>query len=59
VERRRRFCAEDVETPFLEKLLSGDGIEVAGDLARVLTAKSWWRVKKSSEKDLVAEKEYP
>jgi hypothetical protein len=33
----------DVETPsFVEKLLSRDGIEVTGDLARVLVAKLWW-----------------
>jgi hypothetical protein len=34
VERRRRFCAGDVETSFLR----GDGIEVIGDLAIALVA---------------------
>jgi hypothetical protein len=38
VERRRRLCAEDVETPFL-KLLNEDGIEVTRDLTRALVAK--------------------
>jgi hypothetical protein len=35
VERRRRLCAGNVEIPsFVEKLLSGDDIEVIGDLMR-------------------------
>jgi hypothetical protein len=37
---------------FTKKLLSGDGIEVTRDLARVLVARLSWRVKKSPEKDL-------
>jgi hypothetical protein len=43
---------------FLEKLLSGDGIEVTENLARVLVAKPWRRVKKSPERDLVIGKQY-
>jgi hypothetical protein len=42
---------------FAEKLLSRDGIEVTGDLARVLVAKLWWRVKKSSGRDSVTGKQ--
>jgi hypothetical protein len=33
----------DVETPpFTKKFLSGDNIEVTGDLVRILVAKPWW-----------------
>jgi hypothetical protein len=40
VERRRRLYREDMETTFLHREgSSGDGIEVIGDLARVLVAK--------------------
>jgi hypothetical protein len=42
----------------MEKLLSGDGIEVTGDLARVLVAKPWWQVKKSPGRDSVTGKQY-
>jgi hypothetical protein len=34
---------------FVEKLLSGDGIEMTADLARALVAEHWWRVKKIPE----------
>jgi hypothetical protein len=40
---------------YAEKLLSGDGIVVTGNLARALVAKPWWRVKKSFGRDLVIE----
>jgi hypothetical protein len=42
----------------MEKLVSGDGIEVTGDLMRVLAAKPWWQVKKSPGRDLVIGKQY-
>jgi hypothetical protein len=38
---------------FIEKFISGDGIEVIGDLARALVGKPWWRVKKSPARDSV------
>jgi hypothetical protein len=41
----------------MEKLLSGDGIEVTRDLARALVAKPWWQVKKSSGRDSVTGKQ--
>jgi hypothetical protein len=51
------FCAGDMETPsFVEKLLSGEGIDVIGNLARALVAKPYWRVKKSSGRDSVTGK---
>jgi hypothetical protein len=43
---------------FVEKLLSGDGIEVTGDLAWALVANPLWQVKKSSGRDLVTGKKY-
>jgi hypothetical protein len=43
---------------FKKKLHSGDSIEVTGNLARVLVAKPWWRVKKSSGRDSVTRKQY-
>jgi hypothetical protein len=34
----------------VQKFLSGDGIEVTGNLAKVLVAKPWWRVKEGFQK---------
>jgi aminoglycoside N3'-acetyltransferase len=42
----------------MEKLLNGDSIEVTGNLAKALVAKSWWRVKKSLGRDSVIGKQY-
>jgi hypothetical protein len=39
-----------------EKLFSGDGIEVTGDLVRASVGKPWWRVKKSPGRDSVTGK---
>jgi hypothetical protein len=43
---------------FVEKFLSGDGIEVTGDLVRALVAKPWWRGKNSPGRDSVTGKQY-
>jgi hypothetical protein len=53
------FVQETWRPPtFVEKLVSGDGIEVTGDLAWALVAKPLWQVKKSSGRDLMTKKQY-
>jgi hypothetical protein len=42
----------------MEKLLSGDGIEVTGNLAWALVAKPLWQVKKCTGRDLAIGKQY-
>jgi hypothetical protein len=52
------YAVREDPLPSWRSSLSGDGIDVTGDLTRALVAKHGWRVKKSFGTDLVTGKQY-